>query len=73
MIFWKEKLWTVNDDRDTNRYRFDTVGNNLEPILIKNEKNEDWEVITLDSSHIYIGNFGNNVSGNRKDLHILKS
>lgn len=72
LIFWKEKLWTVNDDRDTNLYQFDAVGNNLEPNLLENVANKDWEAIAQDSLHIYVGDFGNNVSGNRQNLHILK-
>lgn len=72
LIFWKEKLWTVNDDRDTNLYQFDTVGNNLEAILLKDVLNKDWEALAQDSSHIFVGDFGNNLSGNRQDLHILK-
>lgn len=34
--------------------------------------NHDWEEISQDSSYLYIGDFGNNYSGNRTDLHILK-
>ena len=30
------------------------------------------EEITQDANYFYIGDFGNNVSGNRKDLHILR-
>lgn len=40
-------------------------------IHISNGKNVDWEDITQDSLHIYIGDFGNNL-GNRKDLTIYK-
>jgi hypothetical protein len=30
--------------------------------------NKDWEEISQDSTYFYIGDFGNNVSGNRKDF-----
>ena len=72
LLFWKDKLWTMNDDRDTNLYSIDTIGNNLQKYPVEKVRNKDWEAISQDSSHIYIGDFGNNVSGNRKDLQILK-
>ena len=40
-------------------------------VKINNASNIDWEDIAQDSSHIYIGDFGNN-SGNRTDLKIYK-
>lgn len=72
LIYWNDKLWTMNDDGDTNLYRLDATGTNLRKYALAKVKNKDWEAISQDSSHIYIGDFGNNVSGNRKDLHILK-
>ena len=72
LIFWNNKLWTMNDDGDTNLYSLDSVGNNLQKHALAKVKNKDWEAISQDSSHIYIGDFGNNVRGNRTDLHILK-
>lgn len=72
LISWNNKLWTINDDHDTHLYSFDSIGNNFQKHPLKNVKNLDWEELTQDSLHIYIGDFGNNVSGNRKDLQILK-
>ena len=72
LLYWNDKLWTINDDRDTNLYSLDTTGISLKKISLANVKNKDWEAISQDSAYIYIGDFGNNVSGNRKDLHILK-
>ena len=72
LIYWNNKLWTMNDDGDTNLYSLETTGTNLQKFSLPKVKNKDWEAIAQDSSHIYIGDFGNNVSGNRKDLHILK-
>ncbi len=72
LISWKKKLWTINDDSDTHIYSFDFIGTHFKKHQLKNLKNKDWEALTQDSLHIYIGDFGNNVSGNRKDLHILK-
>jgi hypothetical protein len=65
-------LWTINDDSDTNLYAIDTKGIIQNKIQLKNTTNTDWEEIAQDSAYFYIGDFGNNVSGNRKDLHILR-
>jgi hypothetical protein len=72
LLFWKNRLWTMNDDSDTNLYSFDTAGTNLKRHIVAKVINTEWEGLTQDSLHIYIGDFGNNASGNRKDLHILK-
>lgn len=72
LLFWNNKLWTFNDNEDTNLYSLDTIGNNLQKFALAKVKNTDWEAIAQDSSYIYIGDFGNNVTGNRTDLHILK-
>lgn len=72
LIHWNDKLWTINDDKDVHLYSFDSIGKNIQKQLLPNVKNKDWEEISQDSLHIYIGDFGNNVSGNRKDLQILK-
>lgn len=68
----KNLLWTINDDSDTSIYGIDTTGIIKHKILLKNITNRDWEEIAQDSTHLYIGDFGNNVSGSRRDLHILK-
>lgn len=72
LMYWNQKLWTINDDKNTHIFSFDSIGANLQKHLLPNVKNKDWEEISQDSLHIYIGDFGNNVSGNRKDLKILK-
>jgi hypothetical protein len=68
----KNLLWTINDDTDTTIYGIDSTGVIKNQIQLKNVINRDWEEITQDSSYFYIGDFGNNVSGNNKDLHILR-
>ena len=65
-------FWTNNDDTDTALYEFNIKGVIKNKIELKNITNTDWEEITQDSNYFYIGDFGNNVSGNRKDLHILR-
>jgi hypothetical protein len=73
LLFWNNKLWTHNDDGDTNLYGLDkSSGEILETIALKNVVNKDWESISQDENYIYIGDFGNNVAGNRTDLHILR-
>jgi hypothetical protein len=72
LLLWDSLLWTSNDDSDTTLYGMDTRGVIQKEIPLKKIVNNDWEEIAQDSLYFYIGDFGNNVSGNRKDLHILK-
>lgn len=73
LLKFNHRFWTHNDDTDCNLYALDTLsGEILETYNLPNLKNNDWEDIAQDESHFYIGDFGNNAKGNRKDLHILK-
>lgn len=72
LLLWNSLLWTANDDSDTALYGMDTAGVIQKEILIKKTTNTNWEDMAQDSLYFYIGDFGNNVSGNRKDLHILR-
>ncbi|MEZ0005056.1 hypothetical protein ABH942_000399 [Flavobacterium sp. 28YEA47A] len=73
LIFWEGKLWTHNDDKDTTIYGLDTISGSIqETYILKNVVNKDWEEISQDNSYLYIGDFGNNVAGNRTNLHILR-
>lgn len=65
-------LWTHNDDIDTIIYGLDTLGNIQKKIILPNVINTDWEEISQDEDYIYMGDFGNNYRGNRRDLKILK-
>ncbi len=65
-------LWTNNDNSDKTLYAINKKGVIQNKIQFKNTTNTDWEEITQDNDYFYIGDFGNNVSGNRKDLHILR-
>lgn len=65
-------LWTTNDDTNTAIYAMDTKGIIHNKIQLKNTINKDWEEISQDSLYFYIGDFGNNASGNRNDLHVLR-
>lgn len=72
LISFNNLLWTHNDDHDKTIYGLDSLGNIKSKIVLDKAKNNDWEEISQDSTHIYIGDFGNNYTGNRTDLHILK-
>ena len=72
LITFNNLLWTHNDDHDTNIYGLDSKGKIQKQIQLEKVVNTDWEEISQDSSYIYLGDFGNNYQGNRKDLHILR-
>ncbi len=65
-------LWTSNDNTDKALYAINNKGVIQNKIQLKNTSNTDWEEIAQDNDYFYIGDFGNNASGNRKDLHILR-
>lgn len=73
LLYWDGAFWTHNDDTDTTLYAIDTAtGRILRRFNIAGAANIDWEDITQDDTYFYIGDFGNNSSGNRKDLVILR-
>lgn len=67
------RLLTHNDSGDGPRiYEVDTAnGNMLRTVLVENASASDWEDIAVDSTYIYIGDFGNN-AGNRTNLRIFR-
>lgn len=65
-------LWTHNDDHDNTIYGLDFSGKIQKKVKLEKVKNNDWEEISQDSSYIYVGDFGNNFQGNRKNLHLLR-
>lgn len=72
LICFDNLLWTQNDHFDSTFYGLDSNGKikkkNTLPLL----KTNDWEEVSQDSLYIYVGDFGNNNQGNRKDLRIFK-
>ena len=52
-------------------YLINHRGELLKKIKVKGAKNKDWEELTRDENHLYIGDFGNN-KNKRKTLAILK-
>lgn len=73
LIFWNGTLWSHNDNSDTRLYALDTAtGNVVDEILLEGVENVDWEEMDQDADYIYVGDFGNNASGDRDDLRILR-
>lgn len=72
LIAFDHLLWTHNDDHDTTIYGLDSNGKIQKKVQLEKVKNNDWEEISQDSCYIFIGDFGNNFQGNRKDLHLLR-
>ncbi|MBF4518066.1 T9SS C-terminal target domain-containing protein [Flavobacterium sp. ANB] len=72
LLYFDELFWTHNDDHDKTIYGLDSLGKIRKRIILNNAINHDWEEISQDSSYLYIGDFGNNYSGNRVNLQILK-
>jgi len=73
LIKWNSELWTHNDNSDINLYALDSSnGSILQTYPLTGSVNNDWEEISQDSSYVYVGDFGNNVNGNRTDLKILR-
>ena len=73
LIIWNNKFWTHNDDTDNKIYALDTLDiNNYSAYSMELCVNNDWEEISQDENYIYIGDFGNNLNGNRTNLKILR-
>jgi hypothetical protein len=72
LISFGNLFWTHNDDHDKTIYGLDSLGKIQKKVILDKAINHDWEEISQDSSYLYIGDFGNNYSGNRTDLRILK-
>jgi len=72
LVEWENHFYTHNDDTDLHLYQLDKNGSITKSIKLNDIKNKDWEDLTQDKTHFYLGDFGNNVSGNRADLTIYK-
>ncbi|MGM0739218.1 MAG: T9SS C-terminal target domain-containing protein [Bacteroidota bacterium] len=72
IIYWNGKFWLINDAGPANMYglTFDNV-QDTERVRLGRVPKRDWEEITQDNSHIYIGDFGNNY-GSSTSLRILR-
>lgn len=73
LMLWDGLLWTHNESRDTRLFGLDVAnGKVVRTISLPGVNNIDWESLTHHGAYIYVGDFGNNSSGNRDDLHILR-
>lgn len=72
LIEWENYLYTHNDDKDLHLYQLDKNGRILKNIKLEGIQNKDWEAIAQDETHLFLGDIGNNVGGNRRDLTIYK-
>ena len=72
IIYWNGKFWLINDAGPRNMYglEFDNV-QDIERVRLGSVPKRDWEEITQDDTHIYIGDFGNNY-GSSTSLRILR-
>jgi hypothetical protein len=64
--------WMINDGGNAAiLYAYNPALGTIERrIAVKGAVNIDWEEISQDDQHLYIGDFGNNGTGNRSDLRI---
>ena len=70
--FFRNRLLTFNDSGNSSAiFEIKEKTGKIKNIFKTNLINKDWEAITSDSTHLYIGDFGNN-AGTRKDLKIYK-
>ena len=66
-------LYTHNDHREGRLYRLDTATAKLTGEMSwLRIRFQDMEDVAADSLYLYLGDFGNNASGNRTNLHILR-
>lgn len=74
MVYWDGLFWGLNDGGNgTFLQAIDTSTGAIQKVIkFTGITNIDWEDIAQDSFHLYIGDFGNNAKGNRKDLRIYK-
>lgn len=74
VVEWNGKLYGI-EDSGNNPVIFEidsTDGHITKTITLVGITNYDWEDITQDDSYIYIGDFGNNINGSRKNLRFIK-
>lgn len=71
MTEYRDLLWNINDGgNEAAIYGFGAKDSVVhQKVIIRDAVNTDWEDITQDENHLYIGDFGNNL-GDRRDLRI---
>lgn len=72
LAYYDGRLFTINDSGgEPIVYGFDSISGEIIQRLSVSATNVDWEALAIDNSHLYIGDFGNNM-GTRDDLVIYK-
>ena len=73
LLLLNNRWVTLNDSGNAPiLYEMDTTSLEVvREVTISNAVNTDWEALSADATHIYIGDFGNNL-GKRNDLRILR-
>lgn len=72
LMIFNDHFWGFNDSGGKNElYGFSKSGKIKYEIELDDAKNRDWESITHNKKHIFLGDFGNNM-GNRNNLRIYK-
>ncbi|MES2731387.1 MAG: WD40 repeat domain-containing protein [Bacteroidota bacterium] len=73
LVFANGRLWTHNDSGGKPAlYAVDSSnGKILQTVVLDGATNVDWEDMTRSSTHLYVGDMGNN-TGNRKNLRIYR-
>lgn len=72
LVFFQDKLFTFNDGGNSAEiFQISSNNGKIQKIYSTGLANKDWEAITCDENHLYIGDFGNN-GGSRKDLAVYK-
>lgn len=76
MIFWNGKLYGHEDGGNSpTLFEIDSATGVITKTItlsVLYTPADDWEDITQDEIYIYIGNFGNNANGSRKDLKFYR-
>ncbi len=73
LTYWNNLLFTHNNNDDLKIYAIDTTNGSItNSYNLNGTANIDWEEISQDENYLYVGDFGNNSSGNRTNLKILR-
>lgn len=71
VTLWNERLWQHNDGGGAPAiHGMDRAGNIVRTVAFTGASNIDREDIAQGSTHIFIGDFGNNANGARTDLSL---
>ena len=73
LVFFDDMLFTHNDHNDQSLFQIDTTDAHIiEQLRFSGIPFQDVEDCDHDDLYVYFGDMGNNNSGNRTDLHLLR-